>query len=114
MSTEWYTLLEKGHISGVAEDFLAAVAQALQLDENERTYLFDLARAARPARRRATGTSRPRPVSSGSSAPSRCPPPSYAMGRLDLVATNPLARALHAPMFDSPTTGRRGCANFAR
>src|SRR3954467_14133521 len=51
VSTEWYTRLEKGHIGGVSEDVLAAVAQALQLDEDERTYLFDLARAAKPAHR---------------------------------------------------------------
>ncbi|EFL27743.1 LOW QUALITY PROTEIN: putative DNA-binding protein, partial [Streptomyces himastatinicus ATCC 53653] len=50
VSTEWYTRLEKGHISGVSKDVLAAVAQAVQLDEDERTYLFDLARAARPTR----------------------------------------------------------------
>jgi transcriptional regulator with XRE-family HTH domain len=116
VSTEWYTRLEKGHISGVSEDVLAAVAQALQLDEDECTYLFDLARAARPARRT---PSRRRDV--------EAPPriqwllDSITMsaafvrnGRLDVVATNPLARALHAPMFDSPTTDKRGRANFAR
>ena len=47
VSTDWYTRLEKGHIAGVSEDVLEAVARALQLDEAERTYLFDLARAAR-------------------------------------------------------------------
>ena len=56
VSTDWYTRLEKGHIAGVSEDVLEAVARALQLDEAERTYLFDLARAAakppaRPQRR---------------------------------------------------------------
>ena len=50
VSTDWYTRLEKGHIAGVSEDVLEAVARALQLDEAERTYLFDLARAARPSR----------------------------------------------------------------
>ena len=50
VSTDWYTRLEKGHIAGVSEDVLEAVARALQLDEAERTYLFDLARAARPTR----------------------------------------------------------------
>ena len=34
VSTEWYRRLEKGDISGVSEDVLAAVAQALQLDED--------------------------------------------------------------------------------
>jgi transcriptional regulator with XRE-family HTH domain len=116
VSTEWYTRLEKGHISGVSEDVLSAVAQALQLDDAERTYLFDLARAARPARR----------------APSRrkdvqvSPPVQWLLdsvtmsaafvrnGRMDVVATNPLARALHAPMFDSDTTAKYGRANIAR
>ena len=49
VSTDWYTRLEKGHIAGVSEDVLEAVARALQLDEAERTYLFDLARAASQA-----------------------------------------------------------------
>lgn len=116
VSTEWYTRLEKGHISGVSEDVLAAVAQALQLDEDERTYLFDLARAARPARRT---LSRRRDV--------EVPPRTQWMldsitmsaafvrnGRLDVIAHNALGRALHAPMFDSPTTDKRGRPNFAR
>ncbi|PWI41472.1 helix-turn-helix transcriptional regulator [Streptomyces sp. ICBB 8177] len=121
VSTEWYTRLEKGHISGVSEDVLTAVAQALQLDEDERTYLFDLARASRPARRT---PSRRRDV--------EAPPciqwllDSITMsaafvrnGRLDVIATNASARALHAPMFDSPTTHTptthsHGRANFAR
>ncbi|GAA2897497.1 hypothetical protein GCM10020220_104160 [Nonomuraea rubra] len=51
VSTEWYTRLEKGHISGVSEEVLDAVSQALRLTQDERTYLFDLAHAARPARR---------------------------------------------------------------
>ncbi len=106
VSTEWYTRLEKGHISGVSEEVLAAVAQALQLDEDERTYLFDLARAARtrPARR----------------APSRrgeaAVPPRVQWlldsmtlssafvrnGRQDVIAHNALAQALHTPVFDTP------------
>ena len=116
MSTEWYTRLEKGHISGVSEDVLDAVARALQLDEDERTYLFDLARAARPAHR---APSRRRDV--------EVPPrvqwllDSMTMssafvrnGRMDVVASNPLARALHAPMFDSATADKHGRANIAR
>ncbi len=54
VSIEWYTRLEKGHIAGVSEEVLDAVAHALRLDEEERTHLFDLDRAARPAHRRAT------------------------------------------------------------
>ncbi|MFG2409553.1 helix-turn-helix transcriptional regulator [Streptomyces brevispora] len=116
VSTEWYTRLEKGHISGVSEDVLSAVAQALELDDAERTYLFDLARAARPARRtpsRRKDIKVPAPVQwlldsvTLSAAFVR-------NGRMDVVATNPLARALHAPMFDSETVDKQGRANIAR
>jgi transcriptional regulator with XRE-family HTH domain len=111
VSTDWYTRLEKGHISGVSEDVLEAVARALRLDEAERTYLFDLARAARPTRapqRRGRAQIQP-PVQwmldsmTGSAA-------FVANRRLDIVATNSLGWALHAPLFDNP----RGTANFAR
>jgi len=116
VSTEWYTRLEKGHIAGVSEDVLDAVAHALRLDDEERTHLHDLARAARPAHRRAT---RRRDVE-------LAPPIHWLLdsitmsaafvrnGRLDVVATNALARALHAPMFSSGTTSTHGRANFAR
>ncbi|MET9762230.1 helix-turn-helix transcriptional regulator [Streptomyces sp. NPDC006372] len=116
VSTEWYTRLEKGHISGVSEDVLAAVAQALQLNEDERTYLFDLARAARPARRK---SSRRKDV--------EVPPRTQWLldsitmsaafvrnGRLDVIAHNALGRALHASMFDSRTIDKHGRPNFAR
>ncbi|WP_342213801.1 helix-turn-helix domain-containing protein [Nocardia wallacei] len=97
VSTEWYTRLEKGHIGGVSEDVLDAVARALQLDDDERTYLFDLARSARLASRT---PSRRRDV--------EVPPQvqwlldSMTMssafirnGRTDVVAGNALARARH-------------------
>ncbi len=111
VSTDWYTRLEKGHIAGVSEDVLEAVARALQLDEAERTYLFDLARAAKPNRapqRRDKAPIQPRvqwmlDSVTGSAA-------FVANGRLDILATNRLGWALHSPMFDSP----RRPANFAR
>jgi transcriptional regulator with XRE-family HTH domain len=111
VSTDWYTRLEKGHIAGVSEDVLEAVARALQLDEAERLHLFNLARAAKPARspqRRAKGPIPPRvqwmlDSMTGSAA-------FVANGRLDILATNTLGWALHAPMFDDPARP----ANFAR
>jgi transcriptional regulator with XRE-family HTH domain len=112
VSTDWYTRLEKGHIAGVSEDVLEAVARALQLDEAERTYLFDLARAAakpnRTPQRRSKAPIQPRvqwmlDSMTGSAA-------FVANGRLDILATNTLGRALHSPMFDSPQRP----ANFAR
>ena len=112
VSTDCYTRLEKGHIAGVSEDVLEAVARALQLDEAERTYLFDLARAAAKPNRTSPRRSRaeiPQRVQwmldtmTGSAA-------FVANGRLDIVATNTLGRALHFPLFDNP----RRQANFAR
>jgi transcriptional regulator with XRE-family HTH domain len=116
VSTEWYTRLEKGHIGGVSEEVLDAVARALRLDHDERTYLFDLARSSR--RERHTPSPR-RDV--------EVPPrvqwllDSMTMsaafvrnGRTDVVAGNPLARALFAPMFDSATIDERGRPNIAR
>ncbi|MEV5705387.1 helix-turn-helix transcriptional regulator [Actinoallomurus sp. NPDC052274] len=116
VSTEWYTRLEKGHISGVSESVLEAVAQALLLNEDERTYLLDLARAARPARRRShrrKDVRIPSPVQW--MVDSMTMAPAFVRnGRLDIVASNALCRALYSPMFDSDTTGGRGFANFAR
>ena len=111
VSTGWYERLEKGHIAGVSEDVLEAVARALQLDEAERLHLFNLARAAKPTRtpqRRGKARIQPRvqwllDSMTGSAA-------FVANGRLDILATNTLGWALHAPLFDIP----RRPANFAR
>ncbi len=111
VSTDWYTRLEKGHIAGVSEDVLEAVARALQLDEAERAHLFDLARAARPirpSRRRSKVSVQPRVQwlldSMTSSAAF------VANGRMDVLAANTLGRALYSPVFDDP----RRPANIAR
>jgi transcriptional regulator with XRE-family HTH domain len=45
VSVDYYTRLERGNLSGVSETVLEALARALQLDETERGYLLDLARA---------------------------------------------------------------------
>ncbi|WP_375491357.1 helix-turn-helix transcriptional regulator [uncultured Jatrophihabitans sp.] len=113
VSTDWYVRLEKGHIDGVSDDVLDAVARALQLDDAERTHLFNLARAARP--RRASRPRRtPRPVvrdsvqrilDSMSSAPAF-----VRNGRLDVLAINPLAEALYSPAYDHAN----GPVNLAR
>src|SRR3954467_10461267 len=48
VSADYYRRLERGQVSGVSELVLEALARALQLDDAERTHLFDLARAANP------------------------------------------------------------------
>lgn len=116
VSPEWYARLEKGNIGGVSEDVLKAVAKALHLNDEECAYLFELARAARPQRRvpsRRNETVVAAPVhwlldSMNMSAAF------IHNGCLDVIATNPLARALHAPMFASDITTSHGRANFAR
>ncbi len=115
VSPEWYSRLEKGNIRGVSEEVLKAVAEALHLNEEECAYLFDLARAARPVRRTVA-----RRKEAGVAAPVQWLLDSMTMsaafvrnGRLDVVASNPLGRALHSPMFASETVVQ-GTANFAR
>jgi len=46
VSVEYYAKLERGALAGASASVLEALCRALQLDETERTHLFDLARAA--------------------------------------------------------------------
>ncbi|MET8981472.1 helix-turn-helix transcriptional regulator [Streptomyces sp. NPDC004539] len=116
VSTEWYTRLEKGHIGGVSEDVLDAVARTLQLDDDERTYLFDLAKAAqpRPATRRRRKAADVPPHVQWLLDSMTLSAAYVTNGRLDIVAANALARALFSPLFGSHTTSRNGRPNFAR
>ncbi|MEV4172511.1 helix-turn-helix transcriptional regulator [Nonomuraea sp. NPDC049709] len=118
VSTDWYTRLEKGHISGVSEDVLNAVARALQLDDAERAHLFDLARAAgaghrprRPAHRVRAGLQRMLDAMTDA-------PAIIRNGRMDIVAANRLGRAMYWPVFQTSRTGqgpaRTRPANIAR
>ena len=116
VSTEWYTRLEKGHIGEVSEEVLDAVAEALRLDDDERTYLHDLARAAKPAHRKAVRR-RDVPLAPQVQWMLDSITMSAAFvrnGRLDVIGSNALCRALHAPMFAGPTTAEHGKPNFAR
>jgi transcriptional regulator with XRE-family HTH domain len=111
VSTDWYTRLEKGHINGVSSDVLDAVARALQLDEAERAHLFNLARAARPDRTpRRRGQSRVRPSVQRILDSMVTTPAFVRNGRLDLLASNALGRALFSPAFADPIRP----ANLAR
>ena len=103
MSVEYYKRLERGNATGASDSVLDAIADALQLDDAERTHLFDLARAATPTparRRRRPPRQRVRPAvqqildTIGS-------PATVSNARGDYLAANPLGRALYAPLFDS-------------
>lgn len=107
VSIDYYVRLERGHLAGASEEVLDAVAKALQLDDAERAHLYDLARAAakRPARRtkRARG---PLPDSVVRVLESMGDSPAFIRnGRLDILATNHLGRALYSPLFteDAPS-----------
>ncbi|MEE2058385.1 helix-turn-helix transcriptional regulator [Rhodococcus artemisiae] len=119
VSVDYYTRLERGNLNGVSESVLEALAEALQLDEAERTHLFDLARAANAsgvarsrARRTPPASVRPavqRILDSMESAPAL-----VRNGRLDVLATNLTARALYSPMYDSPERIANKPVNSAR
>jgi transcriptional regulator with XRE-family HTH domain len=103
VSIAYYTQLERGDTSGVSETVLESLTRALQLDEAERTHLFDLARAqsttARPRRRRTPQRLRPevQRLLDAITAPAM-----VRNGRMDILGTNQLGRALYAQMFANP------------
>lgn len=112
ISVEYYTRLERGTTSGASEDVLEGIARALQLDEAERTHLFDLVRVANRSR-----PTRTRPSQDRVRAPvqhildAMVGVPAYVRnGRLDILSANQLGAALYAPVMEDPT----GPPNTAR
>src|SRR5690242_11064821 len=116
VSIEYYSKLERGALGGVSASVLDALARALQLDDAERAHLFHLAHAAdgtsagMRARRRPGARWSPRPtlqwVLDGIT-----PPAIVRNGRMDLLATNLLGRAMHSSLYDRQPGG---VPNFAR
>jgi transcriptional regulator with XRE-family HTH domain len=116
VSIEYYSKLERGALGGVSASILDAIARALRLDDAERSHLFNLARAAdgtsemlRPRCRSRAWTPRPSLtwvldcITGG--------PALVRNGRMDLLATNPLGRVMHASLYErSPGP----VPNFAR
>jgi transcriptional regulator with XRE-family HTH domain len=105
VSVEYYAQLERGDLAGVSDSVLDALARALRLDEAERAHLADLARAAGPAartRRRKPPAQQVRPSVARVLDGMTGVPVLVNNGRLDVVAANPLAEALFAPVFADP------------
>ncbi|RSM78551.1 XRE family transcriptional regulator [Kibdelosporangium aridum] len=109
VSVDYYVRLERGKNVNVSESVLDALARALLLNETERTYLYTV---AKPARR-----TRPMP-------PQRIRPglrlalesmsdiPVMLLGRrMDVLATNLLARALYKD-FDAAPPHERNIARY--
>jgi transcriptional regulator with XRE-family HTH domain len=115
MSVDYYVRLERGNLSGASDSVLEGLAHALQLDEAERTHLYDLARASTPTGRRPAATaSRVRPTILRMLDAMGEVPAYVRNGRFDILAANALGRALYAPVFDSPLFAQRGPVNTAR
>ncbi len=98
VSVDYYTRLERGNTNGVSDSVLDALARALQLDEAERSHLFDLARAAGPAaasRPRRAVKQRVRPAVQRILDAMTQAPAFIRNGRLDILAANQLGYALY-------------------
>lgn len=106
LSVEYYTRLERGRLEGASERVLHAVADALRLDDAERKHLLDLARASRDGgpRRRFPSADAPVRESARLLLESIAAPAFLRNHRRDIVAANPLGRALYAPMFEDPVS----------
>lgn len=106
VSVEYYTKLERGAISGASPGVLDALAKALRLDDAERAHLFDLAHVAtpvaRPPRKRSRKTWTAHPSLQWMLDAVTAGPAFVRNGRMDLLATNALARAFYKDTFDMP------------
>lgn len=106
VSVEYYTKLERGAISGASPEILDALAKALLLDDAERAHLFDLAHAAspvaRPPRRRNPKCWKPHTSLQWILDAVAAGPAFVRNGRMDILATNTLARAFYKDVFDMP------------
>jgi transcriptional regulator with XRE-family HTH domain len=114
MSVEYYVRLERGNASGISDGILDGISRALKLDDAEHAHLYDLVRAANrstrtPQRKPASRTQQIRP-GTRQLLDAMTFPAIVQNGRMDIVATNTLGRALFSEMFVEP----REPVNFAR
>ncbi len=112
VSVEYYARLERGDLSGASESVLHALAGALQLDEAEQQHLMALGRAAGPSPRRPHKPAVQQVRASVARVLDLMTeiPAFVNNAHLDVLAANPLAQALYAPLF----ADRSRPANHAR
>lgn len=105
VSVDYYVRMERGNLAGASESVLHALAGALRLDEAERTHLYGLAQASgsrdRTPRKAATSV---RPAVQQVLDAMTDAAAWVRNARHDIVAMNPLARALYSPVL---ADGRR-------
>ena len=111
VSVDYYTQLERGDLGGASDSVLNAIARALRLNDVEREYLFELARAT-TASKAARGR-RPAKTSVRASVQrvldNIALPAVVINARHDLIAANLMGRALFAPHFEA---GKPNLARF--
>jgi len=106
ISTDYYTRLEQGRI-GSSAPVLASLARVLRLDDDQRTYMYELAGTPAKSRRRAPQKVKPylRRLLDRIDAPAIVMTPTH-----DILAWNPLAAALMVDFAEIPERER----NFMR
>jgi transcriptional regulator with XRE-family HTH domain len=103
VSVDYYVRMERGSLAGASDSVLDALADALQLDEAERTHLFALAAASGPGsprRRRPTATAVRAPIQQMLDAMTDAPA-WVRNAHHDILAMNGLARALYTPVLQA-------------
>ncbi|MYU17675.1 helix-turn-helix domain-containing protein [Streptomyces sp. SID8361] len=110
ISTDYYTRLEQGRLAGASPGVLDALAGALRLGEDERSYLFQLAGKTDQRPRKQTEPEGVRPQLQQLLDNLR-DSPALVLGRyLDILAWNPLATAVFRDFARVPRLER----NFLR
>jgi transcriptional regulator with XRE-family HTH domain len=109
VSTDYYTRLERGNLSGVSESVLEALAAALKLDESERTHLFDLARGANTGSRQRRSAPKQHLREGVQRILDTIGAPAYVRNnRLDLLGSNRLGHALLVDLYGDSPADQRG------
>jgi transcriptional regulator with XRE-family HTH domain len=97
VSVDYYARLERGKISGASREVMEAIARALQLDEDERDHLLDLARITQRRARRRKPSNRSTVRPGIQSVLDSIDAPAFVQNaRLDRLASNRIGRALYS------------------
>ncbi|MCX5042681.1 helix-turn-helix transcriptional regulator [Aldersonia sp. NBC_00410] len=104
VSVDYYIRMERGNLASASDSVLDALAGALKLDDAERDHLLALARQSHtsPGRRRRAPATQVRPAIQQVIDAITDAPAWIRNGRHDILAMNPLARALYAPVLADP------------